>query len=173
MARPEQPADGPAPDDETGEPVPERPSWAGAPGHHPADEPAQAADPPAARPGYLQVPEGMAPHAPLPGAPPYPAPPPAEISPGRASGATTDPTPFPRALAAAAVWLVVNLLLNLVLTGAAGSLVGVATLVGLTLVIGLVLWLVLRRRTLLFWQLVLIAAPVYWIVRLVLFPRSM
>jgi hypothetical protein len=32
---------------------------------------------------------------------------------------------------------------------------------------------VLRRRTLLFWQLVLIAAPVYWIVRLVLFPRSM
>jgi hypothetical protein len=69
--------------------------------------------------------------------------------------------------------LVVNLLLNLVLTGSAGSLAGVAALVGFTLVVGLVLWLVLRRRTLLFWQLVLVAAPLYWIVRLLVFPRAM
>ncbi len=71
------------------------------------------------------------------------------------------------------MWLVVNLLLNLVLTGSAGSLAGVATLVGFTLVVGLALWLVLRRRTLLLWQIVLVAAPVYWIVRLLVFPRHM
>ena len=155
------------PDEEPGQ----HPSWAGAAGFHPADEPGQAdAEPPAERPGYQHVPEGMAPHAPMPGAPPYPALPPPELSLARTA---TDPTSYPRALAAAAVWLVVNLLLNLVVTGSAGSLAGVAALVGLTLVVGLVLWLLLRKRTLLLWQLVLLAAPVYWIVRLLVFPRSM
>ncbi len=177
MARPDLPDDGPSADDATDDAAAGRPAWAGATGYHPAGEPvqdsAQAEDPPAARPGYLQVPEGMAPHAPMPGAPPYPALPPPEIAPGRPQGPPTDPTPFPRALTAAAVWLVVNLLLNLVLTGSAGSLAGVATLAGFTLVVGLALWLVLRRRTLLLWQLVLVAAPVYWIARLVVFPRHM
>jgi hypothetical protein len=181
MARPDPPGDGPSPDDATDDAAPGRPAWAGATGYHPAEDAAedpvedsaQVEDPPAARPGYLQVPEGMAPHAPMPGAPPYPALPPPEITAGRPPGPPSDPTPFPRALAAAAVWLAVNLLLNLVLTGSAGSLAGVATLVGFTLVVGLVLWLVLRRRTLLLWQLVLIAAPVYWIVRLLVFPRHM
>jgi hypothetical protein len=153
---------------------PERPSFAGAAGYHPeTPDQDRSADVTPERPGYLQVPEGMAPHAPMPGAPPYPALPPPEIVPGRPPGPPSDPTPFPRALAAAAVWLAVNLLLNLLLTGSAGSLAGVATLVGFTLVVGLVLWLVLRRRTLLFWQLVLVAAPLYWIVRLVVFPRAM
>ena len=173
MARPDLPDDGPSADAATDDDAGGRPAWAGATGYQPAedaaDDSAQAADPPAARPGYLQVPPGMAPHAPMPGAPPYPALPPPEIVPGPSS----DPTPFPRALTAAAVWLVVNLLLNLVLTGSAGSLAGVATLVGFTLVVGLALWLVLRRRTLLLWQLVLVAAPVYWIVRLLVFPRHM
>jgi hypothetical protein len=164
MVRPDRP-DEPPPDAEG-----PHPSWAGAAGYHPADdiEPA-AADPTGAEPerlGYQQVSEGMAAHAPLPGAPPYPALPPPELSPGRS---TAEPTSSLQALAAAAVWLAVDLLLNLVLAGSAGVLAGAAAC---TLGVGLVLWLVLRKRALPFWQLVLVAAPLYWIVRLVLFPRA-
>lgn len=149
----------------------EHPSWAGAAGYHP-DQPGEdtgVEGETTGRPGYQRVSDGMAAHAPMPGAPPYPATPQPAVSPRGPS----DPTPFPRALAAAAVWLVVNLLIALALYGSVGSIIGLATLVAFTLLVGLGLWLLLRHRSLPFWQLVLIAAPIYWIVRLVVFPRVM
>ncbi len=152
---------------------PERPSFAGAAGYHPEDpeQDTSAGDTPA-RPGYQRVPEGMAAHAPMPGSPPYPATPRPTVSPS-SPRTSSDPTSFPRALAAAAVWFAVNLLVTLVFYGSVGTVIGLATLVGYTLLVGLGLWLLLRHRPMPFWQIVLIAAPIYWIVRLLVFPRLM
>jgi hypothetical protein len=152
---------------------PERPSFAGAAGYHP-ETPGQdtGADDTPERPGYQRVPEGMGAHAPMPGSPPYPATPHPAVSP-TSPRTPSDPTTLPRALAAAAVWFAVNVLVTLVLYGPVGTITGLATLVAYTLLVGLGLWLLLRHRGLPFWQLVLIAAPLYWIVRLVAFPRVM
>lgn len=186
MVRPDQPDDPaaagstgaaaePAPDPED-DPTGDAPAWAGAPGYHAQDTPPDdtADDDPADddpgtvadRPGYQRVPDGMAAHAPMPGAPPYPA----QVAPTAGPGPRLDAIPFSRALAAAAIWLTVNLLINIVFYGSPGSLVGVAMLLGFTLVLGLGLWFLLRERTPAFWQVVLIAAPLYWILRIVLFP---
>lgn len=170
MTRPDPAAEDPS----AGEP----PTWAGAPGFRPeldADDRDEAPDArPAAgtaapRRGYQEAPDTVGPHAPMPGSPPYPAP--AAVAP--TAPRTLDETPFPKALGAAAVWLVVTLLLALVLYGSVGSFAGVGVLVGFTLVVGLVTWFIARRRPLVFWQLALIAAPIYWIARIVLFPRQM
>lgn len=119
----------------------EPPSWAGAAGYQP----------------YSELP----PHAPMPGAPPYPAsidhpPPPV--------GATSG-TRFGRALAAAAVWAVVNLVLVLIVAGPLPSAYSAArTLLALlvtTLLGGAGTWFLSRRRAWPFWRLVLVAAPLY------------
>ncbi|SHK84302.1 hypothetical protein SAMN05443637_11323 [Pseudonocardia thermophila] len=137
--------------DQTGGDRTDPPSWAGAPGYHPADEPAPEPDPAPPRPGYQRVPEGLAPHAPMPGAPPYPAAPPPDLAPGPRPGAG-----FPKMLAATAVWWVAGLVLSLAL---ARSPAEVAVFTGLAITAAVALWLALRRRAARFWQLVLGAAP--------------
>lgn len=124
------------------------PSWAGAPGYDP--------------------PRDLPPHAPMPGAPPYP--------PGSAHGPapvgrSAPRTRFRTALAASAVWAVVLVLLVPVVGGpppdarAAGALVGSALVTAL--VTAVVTWLVARRRVWSFALLVLVAAPVFWLLRAV------
>jgi hypothetical protein len=68
--------------------------------------------------------------------------------------------------------LAVDLLVTVVRFGSVGTVAGLAVLVGFTLLVGFGLWLLLRRRALPFWQLVLIAAPLYWIVRLLALPPA-
>ena len=119
----------------------------------------------AGAPGYVPPPE-LPPHAPMPGAPPYPA---ATAHPPAPVGRPAPRTRFPTALAAAAVWAAVLLVLAVVVGGplpdarSAGPLVGSA--LATTLVTAAVVWAVARRRARPFWLLVLVAAPVFWILR--------
>jgi hypothetical protein len=131
-------------------PEPRPPSWAGAP-------------------GYSSYSDDLPPHAPMPGAPPYPAAPEPEPAPvGRPPARTR----FRTALGATALWAAVNVVLVLLVSGppddaqALGRLTG-ALLVA-TLPAALVLWLVARRRAWSFWLLVAAAAPLYWVLRAVL-----
>jgi hypothetical protein len=123
------------------------PSWAGAPGFTPGVD-------------------GLPPHTPMPGAPPYPetpehGPPPV----GRPAARTR----FVTALGAAAVWAVVHVLLVLAVAGpppsdrALGRLIGV--MVGPTLLAAVAVWAIARRRARAFWVLVLMAAPFFWVLR--------
>lgn len=125
----------------------ERPSWMGAPGHSPP-------------------PPNLAPHAPMPGAPPYPPhvehPPPPVGDVGR--------TRYPRALGAASVWAAVNLVVVLVVNGPAPSAEALGRVVGSLLLAALLAalgtWLVLRRRARAFWVVVLVALPFFVVLRL-------
>jgi hypothetical protein len=120
-------------------------------------------------PGYTPYTDDLPPHAPMPGAPPYPeapeqSPPPIGQPPPR--------TRFRAALGAAAAWAAVNVVLVLLVLGppsnarAVGAFIG--TLVVATVLAGLGVWLIARRRAWPFWLLVLIAAPVFWVLRALL-----
>ncbi|WP_214369056.1 hypothetical protein [Pseudonocardia sp. H11422] len=147
-ARPATPPDSPAPAGPATRPDDEpRFSWQGAP-------------------GYTPLPDTLAPHAPLPGAPPYPAQP---EHPPAPVGQAPARTGYGRALGATAVWALVNLALVLLVAGpppsadSAGVFAG--RLVLPTLVGALLTWLIARRRRWPFWLLVLVAAPLFWVLR--------
>lgn len=135
-------------DEDPGSPAP----WQGAPGYvPPADLP----------------PASLMPHAPMPGAPPYPAAveqPPTPIGRGRARTSLLD------ALVAGAAWAAVNLVLTLVVVGSpppqmAGRFIaGLATT---TVLAGLAGWFIARRRNWSFWMLLLVVAPIFWLLRTV------
>jgi hypothetical protein len=110
--------------------------------------------------------DGLPPHAPMPGAPPYPSarehdPPPVGRPPRR--------TRFAVVLGAAAVWAVVNVVLVLVVAGAPASARSFGAFIGAlavpTLLAALAVWAIARRRGWPFWLLVLAAAPVFWALR--------
>lgn len=117
-------------------------------------------------PGYVPAPPNLMPHAPMPGAPPYPAhvdhPPPPVGDRGR--------TGYLRALAATAVWAVANLVVVLVVAGPApspealGRVVGALLLAAVLAAVGV--WLVLRRRKRAFWVVLLVALPFFLVLRL-------
>ncbi|WP_142048095.1 hypothetical protein [Pseudonocardia kunmingensis] len=135
-------------------PEPRPPSWAGAPGYSPYSD-------------------DLPPHAPMPGAPPYPAAP----DPGRAPVARPRArTRFRAALGATAVWAAVNVVLVLLVSGAPDGAEALGRFVGGLLVVtsaaALALWLVARRRTWSFWMLVVVAAPLFWVLRAVLLAAS-
>jgi hypothetical protein len=133
---------------------PDRPSteppfpWQGAPGYTPVD------------------PDRLVPHAPMPGAPPYPArqePPPPRVGAGRRG------TGFGRAMAAAAVWAAVDVVLVLVVAGpppSAGAAGGaLAETVAATAVTAVLTWVVARRHRWSFGLVLLLAAALYWVAR--------
>jgi hypothetical protein len=130
-------------------PDPDRPSWMGAP-------------------GYSPPPPNLAPHAPMPGAPPYPPHVEQPLSPVGDRGRTG----FPRALGAASVWAAANLVLVLVVAGPAPSAEAlgrvVGGLLGAALLAALGAWLVLRRRARPFRVVLLVALPFYLVVGVVL-----
>lgn len=105
----------------------------------------------------------------MPGAPPYPA----AAEPGPSPvGRSPARTRFGAALGAAAVWAVVNLVLVLAVAGAPGGAEAAGRLVGAlilpTLLAALAVWAIARRRGWAFWLLVVVAAPIFWVLRAVL-----
>jgi hypothetical protein len=120
-------------------------------------------------PGYTPYSDDLPPHAPMPGAPPYPAAP--EPAPAPVATPRTR-TRFRAALGAATVWAAVNLVLVLVVSGAAGSAEALGRSVGglvvPTLLAALAVWMIARRRGWPFWLLVVVAAPLFWVLRAVL-----
>ena len=120
----------------------------------------------AGAPGFTPGVDGLPPHAPMPGAPPYPETP--EHDPPRVGRRTR----FVTALGAAAVWAVLNFVLVAAVAGpppgagALGEFVG--ALIVPTLLAALVVWAIARRRAWAFWLLVLLAAPLFWVLRAVL-----
>jgi hypothetical protein len=116
-------------------------------------------------PGYTPDTGDLPPHAPMPGAPPYPE----EPDPGPPPVGRRPRTRFRVALGAAAVWAAVNLVLVLLVTGPSGSARALGAFVGAllvtTLVTSLVVWLIARGRGWSFWLLLLVAAPVFWVLR--------
>lgn len=113
-------------------------------------------------PGYTPPPPGLAPHAPMPGAPPYPAneehPPPPVGEPRR--------TRYRSALLAAVVWAVVDLGVVVVVAGPFASPGAVAGgLLVPAVAASLPTGLVVRRRGWPFWAVVLMAAPFYGVLR--------
>lgn len=124
-----------------------RPSWMGAP-------------------GYTPPPPNLAPHAPMPGAPPYPANeehPPPPVGEHRGTG-------YPPALLATLIWVAVDLVVVIAVAGPFASFPDAGrTVDGLlvpALVASLLTWLVVRRRGGPFWLVVLAAAPLYGALRL-------
>jgi hypothetical protein len=117
--------------------------------------------------------DDLPPHAPMPGAPPYPEAP--EHGPPPV-GRPARRTRFMAALGAAAVWAAVNLVLVLVVAGAPDGAAVLGGLLGAllvpTLLAALVVWAIARRRAWTFWLLVLMAAPLYWVLRAVLIAVS-
>ena len=122
------------------------PSWAGAPGFTP----------------FQAV---VTPHAPMPGAPPYP--------PAVAPAPAAPPAPgagVGRTLAVAGTWAVVSLVLALVVGGAPGIdelgmfLLGLAAPMLLT---ALAVRVAASGRAWPFWLLVVVAAPLFWVLRAV------
>jgi hypothetical protein len=102
----------------------------------------------------------------MPGAPPYPetpehAPPPV--------GEPARRTRFGTALGAAAVWAAVNFVLVIAVAGAPPSSGALGRFVGAliipTLLAGVAVWAIARRRAWAFWLLVLLAAPLFWVLR--------
>lgn len=120
-------------------------------------------------PGYTPLPDILPPHAPLPGAPPYPAQP---EHPPAPVGEPPARTGYGRALGATAVWAAVNLLLVLLVMGPPPSTEAAAVFAGRlavsTLAGALITWLIARRRGWPFWLLVLVAAPLFWVLRAVM-----
>ena len=111
-------------------------------------------------PGYQPYRE-LPPHAPMPGAPPYPAgvehpPPPV--------GQAARVTPFLLVLAACAIAAALNVALVLIF-GPVTPVTAVLLPVGVAAVTALVLWSVLRRRRLPFPLLLVLAAPAYFVLR--------
>jgi hypothetical protein len=114
-------------------------------------------------PGYTPYSDELPPHAPMPGAPPYPE---APEQPPPAVGERPPRTSFVLALAAAGLWAAVNVVLVLLVPGAARGVGGfVGGLVVSTVLTALAVWLVARRRRWSIWLLVLLAAPVFWVLR--------
>lgn len=125
-------------------------------------------------PGYTPYADNLPPHAPMPGAPPYPA---AEEPPPSAVGGPPARTGFSSALGAAAAWAVVNLVIVLLVAGAPGSAGEFAAFVGAlivpTLLAALLAWLLPaliarftgRGRAWSFWFLLLVTAPLFWVLR--------
>jgi len=119
-------------------------------------------------PGYQPPMDHLPPHAPMPGAPPYPpnvppGPPPVGQQGGRTS--------YPKALGATAIGAALQLVLLLALAGlppsseAFGAVVGgmvVPTALG-----SLVLWLIARKRAWPFWLLAVVGVAIYFAFRLV------
>lgn len=121
------------------------PPWAGAPGYTPGAD--------------------LPPHAPLPGAPPYPA---REAPPPPPVGVPAVRTRLPLVLAAGAVWAVVDIVLVLVVGSPA---VNARFAAGLALAFALTaaaLRLAGRHRSRSFVLLLVAAAPIFWIVRALL-----
>lgn len=125
----------------------EPPSWIGSPAYTP----------------YQELPA----HAPMPGAPPYPAnidhpPPPVAQQTG---------TGYPRTLGATAVWAGINLTLVLVVSGPAPSARAFGGLVGVLFITAalaaLVVWAIMRKRAVSFLVLVAVALPFFVLFRLV------
>lgn len=116
-------------------------------------------------PGYTPDTGDLPPHAPMPGAPPYPEEP--DLGPPPLGRRTR--TRFRPALGAATLWAAVNLVLVLLVIGPPGGTRALGALVGAllvtTLVTALVVWLIARRRGWSFWLLLLVAAPVFWVLR--------
>jgi hypothetical protein len=115
----------------------------------------------AGAPGFTPFQDVVMPHAPMPGAPPYPpavAPPPA-----------APPLPGPgmgSALVVAGSWALVSIVVALVVGGAPGIGEFGPFLLGLgapTLLTALAVRFVARRRGWPFWLLVVAAAPVFWV----------
>ncbi|MHA6630738.1 hypothetical protein ACU61A_35320 [Pseudonocardia sichuanensis] len=135
-------------------PEPRPPSWAGAAGYSPYSD-------------------DLPPHAPMPGAPPYPAAPDPEPAPvGRPRARTR----FRAASGAAAVWAAVNVGLVLLVSGVPEGAEALGRFAGgllvATLAAALALWLIARRRAWSFWLLVVAAAPLFWVLRAVLLAGS-
>lgn len=130
-------------------------------------EPADGDRPPTwmGAPGYTPHPE-LPPHAPMPGAPPYP---PAVEHPPPPVGEPALRTRFVTALYAAAVWAAVLVVLVFVVDGPPPGAASVGRLVGSALVVAAltatVVWAVVRRRNWPFWALLLVAAPVFFVLR--------
>ncbi|MBN9107851.1 MAG: hypothetical protein J0I34_03620 [Pseudonocardia sp.] len=118
-------------------------------------------------PGYTPVdPDRLTPHAPMPGAPPYPA---AEELPPPPVGDTATGTRLRTPMLAAALWGVVDTVLVLAVSGpppssAAGWALG-GMIVAAVLVAGLLTWVVGRRRAWPFWVVLLVTGLLFWIVR--------
>ncbi|MGD9986100.1 hypothetical protein [Pseudonocardia sp.] len=121
----------------------------------------------AGAPGFAPVdPDRLTPHAPMPGAPPYPA---AEELPPPSIGATATGTPLRRTMPAAVGWGVVNVVLVLAVSGpppssSAGWALG-GMIVASVLVAGVLTWVVARRRAWPFWVVILVTGLLFWIVR--------
>jgi hypothetical protein len=102
----------------------------------------------------------------MPGAPPYPEPPESDPPP---VGKPPRRTRFATALGAAAVWAAVNLVLVLAVAGAPPGLAALGEFVGAlvlpTLLAAVLVWVIARRRAWAFWLLVLVAAPLFWVLR--------
>jgi hypothetical protein len=119
-------------------------------------------------PGYQPYQE-LPPHAPMPGAPPYPA----GIDHGAPPvGAVRPRTSYWRALGATAIGAAVNLVLIVLLNdvpwsarlaGAAVGMLVIPTALG-----SLALWLIARRRAWAFWLLAVLGVAIYFVIRLVL-----
>lgn len=125
----------------------ELPSWAGAPGFTPYQDTEM-------------------PHAPMPGAPPYPPDlesPPPRIRPEATTGPGTGLGP---AFLAAGVWAVIALALVLVLGGVPAAVdlgrFGLALVVP-TVLTALAVRVVGSARAWSFWMLLLVAAPFFWV----------
>jgi hypothetical protein len=117
--------------------------------------------------------DDLPPHAPMPGAPPYPEAP--EHGPPQV-GRPARRTRFTAALGAAAFWAAVNLVLVLVVAGAPGGATALGSLLGAllvpTLLAAVVVWAVARRRAWPFWLLLLAASPMFWVLRAALIAVS-
>lgn len=119
-------------------------------------------------PGYVPHPDTMAPHAPMPGAPPYPAPEQDPPTVGERAGHTG----FPLALLATLAWAAVSVALVLIVRGPPPSAEAMGRTVGGSLAPALLAavatWLVVRRHSRAFWVVLLVAAPFYWVLRVLL-----
>lgn len=115
-------------------------------------------------PGYTPPPENLAPHAPMPGAPPYP---PHEEHPPPPVGERMRHTRYRRALLAVLVWAAVEAIRLVSVSGLSLAAAGGAILIT-TGAASVGTWLVARRHGWPFWVLVLVAAPCFWVLRALL-----
>jgi hypothetical protein len=98
----------------------------------------------------------------MPGAPPYPETPEHDPAP---VGRPARRTRFVAALGATAIWAVVNLVLVVAVAGAPPGARFIGALIVPTLLAALAVWAITRRRAWAFWLLVLLAAPIFWVLR--------
>lgn len=113
-------------------------------------------------PGYQPYQE-LPPHAPMPGAPPYPA----GTAPGPAPVDAAGPrTNYWKALGATAIGAALHLVLLFVLAGPPASPEAFGAVIGGTMLLpvafgSLVLWLIARKRVWPFWRLALVGVLLY------------